>query len=228
MYKISLLTAVLFSASVAFSQPAGVPKQKAETSDPAAKSLLDRLRKKYEGYKTLEMEFSLQIEVPGQPTENQKGTFKSEGDSKFRLDMPDQTIISDGTTTWIHLKKNNEVQITDADPKGEQSLISPRELIKIYQKGEYLYTLTAEEKMGDRTTQNVEFKPVSKKSEYSKLRLAIDKKTQQLASIKAFAKDGGRYTFTVKSQSPDKKMEAALFTWDKAKNPNVKVEDLRM
>ena len=43
-----------------------------ETSDPATKVVLDKMRAKYEGYKTLEADFSLILEMPEQPKEIQK------------------------------------------------------------------------------------------------------------------------------------------------------------
>ncbi len=228
MTRIALLALILFGSIAAFSQNTKPKPATKEANDPNAKSLLDKVRKKYEAHKSLEMDFSLEMEVPGQPTETQKGVFKSKGDSKYRLEMTDQTIISDGSATWIYLKKNNEVQINDADVTGEQSLISPKELMKMYQKGEYLYTLAGVETVGGKKVQLVEFKPVKKSSEYSKLRLSIDKKTNEVVSIKAFAKDGGKYTFTVSKQTADKTFDDALFSWDKTKYPNVRVEDLRM
>lgn len=228
MNRIALFALIMFGSLALFSQNAKPKPTPKESNDPNAKSLLDKVRKKYEGYKSLEMDFTLELEVPGQPTETQKGTFKSKGDSKYRLEMTDQTILSDGAATWIYLKKNNEVQINDADVKGEQSLISPKELMKMYQKGEYLYALAGEETVGGKKIQQVEFKPVKKSSEYSKLRLSIDKKTNQVVSIKAFAKDGGKYTFSVNKQTADKSFDDSLFVWDKSKYPNVRVEDLRM
>ena len=62
----------------------------AEKNDPEAKKILDKIRKKYEAFKTVEAAFSLTIEVPGQPKEVQKGTISQEGD-KFRLEM---TMVS--------------------------------------------------------------------------------------------------------------------------------------
>ncbi len=227
MRNLALLAAILFSANLAFAQTGAQKGSATETSDPAAKSLLDKLRKKYEGYKTLELAFSLEIEVPGAPKESQKGTLAQSGE-KYRLEMTDQTIISDGKTTWVYLRKNNEVQINNADPKAEQSFISPRELMKMYQKGEWLYAMADEETLGGKLCQQVEFKPTNKKSEYSKLRLAIDKKAQTMHSIKAFAKDGSRYTFSVSKQSPNKEFAGDKFTFDKAKFPGCRVEDLRM
>ena len=41
-------------------------------SDPKAKAVLDKLRNKYEAFKTLEADFSLEIEIPEQPVEVQK------------------------------------------------------------------------------------------------------------------------------------------------------------
>ncbi len=230
MNRFVLVALLLCCSAALFSQNQKLPKTAPkETSDAAAKALLDKVRKKYEGYQTLEMSFALELETPGQKTaDKQTGTFKSKGDKKYRLDMDEQLILSDGTATWVYLKKNNEVQINDADVKGEQSLISPRELMKIYQKGEYLYALAGEETVGGKLCQQVEFKPVKKSSDYSKLRLSIDKKTNQLVAVKAFAKDGGRYTFTVTWQAGDKSIEDGLFVWDGAKFPGVRVEDLRM
>jgi outer membrane lipoprotein-sorting protein len=98
-----------------------------EKSDPEAKKVLDKIRKKYEAYKTLEAGFTLTIEVLGQPKEVQKGTISQEGD-KFRLEMDQQVIVSDAKTTWVYLKKNNEVQINNAEPGSDNGFLTPKEL----------------------------------------------------------------------------------------------------
>ena len=98
---------------------AGVSAQKTaatEKSDPQAKKILDKIRKKYESYKTIDAGFSLTIELAGQPKQVQKGTISQEGE-KFRLEMDDQIITSDGKSTWVYLKKNKEIQISNTDPK---------------------------------------------------------------------------------------------------------------
>ena len=200
-----------------------------ETSDPEAKKVLDKIRKKYDAYKTLEAGFTLSIEVPGQDKEVQKGTIGQE-DSKFRLEMDQQVIVSDGKTTWVYLKKNKEVQINDADPQdtGESGFLTPKDLLKRYEKGDYLYAIT------DKTTENgkvltqIEFKPKDKNSEYAKLRVAIDESAGSIDNIKAFAKDGSRYTFKISKLSPNKKFDTAYFTFDSKKYPGVHVEDLRL
>ena len=198
----------------------------AEKNDPEAKKVLDKIRKKYEAFKNMEAGFSLTIEVPGQPKEVQKGSVSQEGD-KFRLEMDQQIIVSDAKTTWVYLKKNNEVQINNAQPGSDNSFLTPKELLKRYQKGDFLYAIT------DKTTENgkvltqIEFKPKDKNSEYSKLRLSVDEKAGTIQSIKAFGKDGSRYTFNINRLSTNKTLAATTFSFDAKKYPGVHVEDLR-
>ncbi|MCA0235598.1 MAG: outer membrane lipoprotein carrier protein LolA [Bacteroidetes bacterium] len=215
------LFALLLSGST-YAQSAAQP----EKNDPEAKKVLDKIRKKYEAYKTLEASFNLSIEVPGQPKEVQKGKISQEGD-KFRLEMDQQIIVSDAKTTWVYLKKNNEVQINNAQPGADNGFLTPKELLKRYQKGDFLYAIN------DKLTENgkvitlIEFKPKDRNSEYSKFRLSIDEKAGTIQGIKAFSKDGSRYSFDISRLSTNKSFAAGTFGFDTKKYPGVHVEDLR-
>ncbi len=215
----------LLALGSAFAQSPTAPPEK---SDPQAKKVLDKIRKKYDAYKTLEAAFSLTIEMPQQPKEVQKGSIGQEGD-KFRLEMDQQVIVNDSKTTWVYLKKNNEVQInTSQKGGGDDTFLTPKELLSRYQKGDFIYAIVDKITEGGKVLTQIEFKPKDKKSEYSKLRLAIDEKAGTIQSIKAFSKDGSRYTFAITRFSPNKKFAADYFTFDPKKYPGVKVEDLRM
>ena len=205
--------------------PPGPP---VETNDPSAKKVLDRLRKKYEAYQTFEASFSLTVEVPGEPKDIQKGTVGQQGD-KFKLDMNQQVIVDDTKTTWIYLKKNNEIQINNSEPSGsDASFLTPRELLRRYQKGDFLYAITDKVTEGSKVITQIEFKPKDKKSEYSKIRLSVDEKAGTIQSIKAFGKDGSRYTFSITRFTPNKPLAADYFVMDPKKYPGARVEDLRM
>jgi outer membrane lipoprotein carrier protein len=204
-----------------------LPVAPPERTDPEAKKLLDKIRKKYEGYKTVEAAFSLTIEVPGQAKEVQTGTISQEGE-KFRLDMAQQVIVNDTKTTWVYLKKNNEVQINKSNPKGmEGDFMTPKELLRRYEKGDFLYAINDKVTEGGKILTQIEFKPKDKNSEYSKLRLSIEEKTGTMESIRAFAKDGSRFTFKITRLTPNKAFGPAVFAFDTKQYPGVKVEDLR-
>jgi outer membrane lipoprotein carrier protein len=198
-----------------------------DTNDPLATKLLDKVSKKYNGHDRIDLDFSLTVEVPGQKKTLEKGKI-SQAKEAYRLMMDQQTIICDGKTNWIYLKKSNEVQISDANPNETDGLLTPRQLLKVYQNGDYIYAITDRASEGGVVLTHVEFKPVNKSSEYSKIRLSINEKTGWISSVKAFAKDGSRYTFALSRHNTKATYQSNYFTFDQAQFPGARVEDLRM
>lgn len=200
-----------------------------ETSDPAAKAILEKLRKKYEGYKTVEADFKLTIEIPEEDAEIQTGNLAQEGE-KYRLKLDNQAIYSDGQTLWLYLKSNNEVQINNVDDfeEEDEDFLSPKDLLRIYEKEDFIYGLTNEGYENGAAIQQIEFKPIDKDSEYAKMRLTIDKRKNQIMRIKAFAVDGARYTMDVTKFKPNLTYKNADFIFNPKDFPGVHVEDLRI
>jgi outer membrane lipoprotein carrier protein len=199
---------------------------KAADSDPAARKVLEKVKKKYDAYKTLEADFTLTLEFPEQPVEEQKGKLIQQGE-KYRLTLASQSIISDGASVWLYLKDNQEVQINSVEEDGED-ILSPKDLLRVYEQEDYVYALTNEFVEDGKAVQQIEFKPVSDDSEYSKLRLTVDRNNQDILRIKAFAKDGSRFTLALNKMTPNKSFPAATFEWNKSECPDCYVEDLRI
>ncbi|MEM1217769.1 MAG: outer membrane lipoprotein carrier protein LolA [Bacteroidota bacterium] len=195
-------------------------------SDPAAKAVLDKVRAKFEGYSSLEAEFSLVIELPEEPKEVQKGKLQQKGE-KFRLNLESHGIVSDGQSIWLHIKNAEEVQISDVE-EGDGDLLSPKDLLQIYESEDYVYVLANEFMENNRPVQQIEFKPLDRDSEYSKLRMTLDKKSADIVRIKVFAKDGSRYTLNMNKMKPNVSFAADHFTWTKKECPSCYVEDLRL
>lgn len=223
MQKLFFLTLLsVFSVSL-FSQDF----TKKNDSDPKAKAVLEKMRKKYESMSNLEADFSLVIEVPQQPAQTQKGKLIQQGD-KYRLKLQDRTLVSDGKSVWLFIEKNKEVQINDAEEGSSGGISSPKDLLKAYEWDDYIYVLSQEFSENGRVVQQIEFKPTSKDSDYSKIRVTLDKKTSDVVSIKSFGKDGSRYTLTVTKLTPGKQVAASTFTFSKSECPDCHFEDLRL
>ncbi|MCB0629867.1 MAG: outer membrane lipoprotein carrier protein LolA [Saprospiraceae bacterium] len=201
---------------------------KAGDSDPAATAILEKLRKKYDAFNSVEADFTLDIQLPEQPKEVQKGTLVRQGD-KYKLDLATQSVMSDGKALWLILHNNKEVQINNVpDPEeAEGSLLTPQALFNFYESGKYVYQFVNEFVENGKLVQIIEFKPLDKYSEYSKLRVVVDKKKNEMVSVTAFSKDGSRYIFTIGEFRPNKSYAASFFTFDKSKYPDYYVEDLR-
>jgi outer membrane lipoprotein-sorting protein len=199
----------------------------AKESDPKAKAILDKLKASYDGYKTMEVKFEVELEIPNRAKELQKGSLIQDG-KKFVVKMADQDIYCDGINTWLYLKKNKEVQITTFDPKGSAGVMSPKQLVSLYNSGEYVYAIAEERKVGTQTFTDIEFKPLKKKSEFSKIRITIDKKQNKMVSLRVFSKDGTRYLLKVSDIIANRKYEPATFVFNAKSYPGVHIEDLRM
>ncbi len=223
MQKLLLLTILsIFSAGL-FAQE----YTKQGDSDPKAKAALEKMRKKYEAMKSLEADFTLVIEMPEQPAETQKGNLIQQGD-KYRLKLKDRTLVSDGKSVWLYIEKNKEVQINDVEESTSGGISSPKDLLKAYEWKDYIYVLVQEYSENGKVVQQIEFKPVARDSDYSKIRVTLDKKTSDVVSIKSFGKDGSRYTLTMNKLTPDKQVTASTFTFSKSECPGCNFEDLRL
>ena len=200
---------------------------KAQDSDPKAKAILDGLRSKYNSYSNVDASFTLELEIPGQPLEIQKGKVYRKGD-KYNFNIAGRQFISDGETIWIILEQNQEVQISDVpEEEADEGILSPQSLFTFYDSGDFVYWLFNEVSQNGTIVQQIEFKPLDEYADYSKLRMEINKSKKEIMNVKAFGKDGSRYTFKIGSIKTNASIAASLFTFDKAKYKDYTIVDLR-
>ena len=217
---------IILLFSVLMDNVYGQPKSLVEKSDPQAKVILDKLKKNFEKNKSSEIEFDLIIDLVGQKTEKQKGKIIQSG-KKFFASTGDQEIYCDGKTVWVYLKDANEVQINNYDPKTGGEFMSPQQIINMYETGQFIYAITGEETIGNKKITNIEFKPRSKNSEYSKIRIGIDK-TDNPNYIKVFSKNSSTFTLVFKEVIYNKTYQNDSFAFSAKKYPGVHIEDLRV
>ncbi|NJN35170.1 MAG: outer membrane lipoprotein carrier protein LolA [Saprospiraceae bacterium] len=226
MKSVNQVLVLLFLSILSTCLPLSISAQ-AESSDTKARALLDKVKKLYESYGSMESGFALTLKMAEQTKEEvQKGKIFQQG-GNYRVEMGKQLILSDGKAVWH--KEDNIVRIMDANQKMGDAMMSPKDLMNIYQKKEYTYAISGEnaESWSKKAT-IITFKPNSRKGEYTQIKVAIDQKTNQVVSITAFGKDQSRYKLSLEQPVANKKYAIEFFKFDKAKFPNVKVEDLRI
>ena len=200
----------------------------AKDSDPEARRLVEALRKKYDAYRTLSADFRLDIALPEQPVESQKGTISREGDF-VRFKLGNQEGIVNADAAYIILHGNKEVQINNLPEAGEATgVLTPQTLFSFYEGEGYVLSLQGEQTVKGRRLKVIELKPVDRAgSEFTKLRLLIDQPNQQLVSVKAFSSDGSNFTFHLDDVRGNVALPVKTFVFDKADFPGYYVEDLR-
>jgi outer membrane lipoprotein-sorting protein len=192
--------------------------------DKKAKDILTGVSAKYKSYKSMRAEFSYTLENPqAKIKETQAGSIILSG-AKYRLAIAGQEIICDGKTIWTYMKEAKEVQVNDVDPSAEG--IKPSEIFTMYEKG-FLYKFVDEKKVAGKIQQNLELTPTDKSKEFFKIKLTIDKASKQIVKSVIFDKNGNRYTYAIKTFTPNYAVNASSFMFDAKKFPGVEVVDLR-
>lgn len=200
---------------------------KAEDSDPEATKILNQVRQKYKAYTSIEANFALEIEFPEQPKEVQEGKLARNGD-KYRVEFGGQEVFSDGAALYLVLHGNKSVQINNLPEPGEDTgLLSPESIFNFYENGQFIYTLIDTQTENGKVIHIIEFKPTDRYSEYAKLRMIVARDSKEIIRVKAFAKDGSRYTFRMNGLNPNKRFASDYFAFSKTKYPDYYVEDLR-
>ncbi len=194
--------------------------------DTKAKAILNELSKKYRTYTIIKTDFSFTLDNPqAKIKETQQGSLIIKASSnKYKVVMTDQELFSDGKSQWTYLKENKEVQVTDLDNNADG--INPAKIFTIYEKG-YKYLYVGESKIGAKTYQIIDLSPLDITKTIFKIRLTIDKTAKQISNAVIFDKSGNKYTYNIKSLTPNFKVSENVFAFDAKKYPGVEVVDLR-
>jgi outer membrane lipoprotein-sorting protein len=226
MKKLIFFVLVLFLSTNTFAQSNQYVN--AEDSDPEAKAMLEKVKAKYEAFKTIQTSFVLDIELPEEAKQVQKGELARQGD-KYHLKLASQEVFCDGKAIYFILHNNKEVQINDIpDADEDESILTPQSIFSFYESDKFVYFLTGEVMESGKRLHQITFKPLDRdNSDYSKLVLTLNKNTSDIIRVQAFGKDASKYTFHMGTAKTNTGLTAAAFSFKKENFPGYYVEDLR-
>jgi outer membrane lipoprotein carrier protein len=182
--------------------------------DAKAKTILDDVSKTTKAYKTITAEYEqIILNKEKKQVDKQEGKIQVKG-TKFKLEIPGNTIVCDGKTVWTHNKDAQEVSIKNFEPNAEEGL-DPTKIFTLYETG-YKYKYEKEEKINGVTYHVISLFPTIKpeKKKFHTIKLFIDKNKKQVCEIKMLMKDGGTQTYTIKSMKPNENLADAVFVFD--------------
>lgn len=192
--------------------------------DPKALQSLDAMSKKYKAIPAFEANISYVLTNDVEKVNEEfKGKITVKGD-KFRLALPEQEVINNGSTVWTYLPEAKEVNIDNYDPSSED--VNPSKIYDIYKKGfKYLYLQDKTE--GGVLCEEIDLVPEKKDAQFFKIKMFISKKDKSIQSWVMFDKGGNRYKYTISKFNPNVKIDDSFFAFDLKKYPGVEVVDLR-
>lgn len=199
----------------------------AQDQDPKAKTILDDLSKTTKSYKTILADYVFTIlNKDKKQVEKQTGKVQVKG-QKFRLEIPGNTIVSDGKTLWSYNKDAGEVTIKNFNPNSDDQL-NPSKIFTIYETG-YKYKYEKEEKIGVMICHVINLYPTIKpeKVKFHTIKLYIDKVKKQVVQLKKMMKDGSQETYEIKSFKPNTELADNIFVFDTSKFKPDQITDER-
>ena len=190
--------------------------------DKLAEQILEKLSKTTKAFTSISIEFDYTFTNKSAGiNEKNSGTLILKGE-QFRIDMEKQLIVNNGTTHWIYLKEMNELTIMDYDSEDEDAL-SPNKLFTVYNE-DYKNAYVQAKSINGERMHIIDLFP-KKSGPIIKIRLTINALKNQISILQLYDKNGGAYTYNIKSFKAD--LDVVPFNFDATNYPEVEVIDLR-
>ena len=190
--------------------------------DELATDILAKLSEITKAYTSITIEFDHTFTNKSAGiNEKNSGTLILKGE-QFRIDMEKQLIVNNGTTHWIYLKEMNELTIMDYDSEDEDAL-SPNKLFTVYNE-DYKNAYVQAKSINGERMHIIDLFP-KESGPIMKIRLTINALKNQISILALYDKNGGVYTYNIKSFKAD--LDVVPFNFDATNYPEVEVIDLR-
>ncbi len=190
-----------------------------------AKKILDKVSATTKAFTTIDAQFTFELNNQQQNIkEKAVGSIQIKG-SKYQLKLMGTTTFCNGKTIWTVLDDDEEVNISDVDPSDDKTL-NPAQVFTMYEKG-FKYFFLKEIFEDTRALYVIDLIPENPDSEFSRIRLKIDKVKHTVYSMQRFGNDGNIYTIKIKKYTTNTSMPDAMFVFNKAKYPDFDIIDNR-
>ncbi|MEN9918898.1 MAG: hypothetical protein RL662_1334 [Bacteroidota bacterium] len=190
-----------------------------------ARTILDNASKAYNAAGGINASFTINTEDTRNKVKySQDGKALLKG-NKFKIVVPDGSTWFDGKTQWVYAEGSDEVNVSN--PTGEELAgVSPSVLLNIYKTG-FKLSNRGERKEKGKTVYIIDLMPESKKSEFSKMTVTIDKATNLFTSVTMSSKNGINNHLIINKLQTGSTLTDNTFVFNKKEYPNVEVIDLR-
>jgi outer membrane lipoprotein-sorting protein len=223
MKKLLLYTYLILTTTHTFAQ-----------KDAQAKGILAQVSQKYRSIPVIKSDFSFTIDNPqaGMKQTRNGSLITQSKNNKYKVSIysagsktdMEEEIINDGKSQWTYLKKDKEVQVSDASAGADG--FNPAKIFTMYEHG-YKYLYTGDQKIAGKVYQAIDLSPDDDKQQFFKIRLLIDKVKKQIYSALVFDKNGSKYTYTIINLTILPKVADNTFTFDTKAHPGVEVVNLK-
>jgi len=173
-----------------------------------AKDLLNQVYEKTLGLETQHISFTNTIAAPsngGMKERSSDGELYAIGE-KVRIKTGAFEFLSDGKNAYLIYPEDQEIERTAS---GEETSLSPSDILKNYQSG-YSYKMAGKSTENGQVIQYVALKPVASE-EIREILIGVNTKTLLLQNYTQFGTNGINTTFTVQTYDVNVALDKDMF-----------------
>ncbi len=199
--SIILITILLFSTSIIKAQD--------------AKTLLDEVSSKVKNYENISIDFKYSlVNTKENVKQDTRGDITLQGE-KYVLNMLGVTRLFNGTTIYTIVPEDEEVTISNYNPKEDKG-VSASKMLTFYEEG-YSYKMDILQNINGRKIQFVKIIPIDTNAEIKDILLGIDMQTKHIYKLIQTDSSGTNYTITVNSFKTNQPISENLFIFNEVK-----------
>lgn len=179
-----------------------------------AKTLLDEVAKKVEGYTNIYLEFNHRLDNNDADVHQETmGSVTLKGEN-YHLNYMGTEQIYDGKKTYLIIHEDEEVIIQKASNNSNATL-TPSKMFSFYKNG-YAYEMDALKNTKGIKIQYVKLVPIDSNSEIENVMVGIDIKTKHIYNIIETGKNNTITTLEVRTFKTNQPISEKLFIFDEA------------
>ncbi len=188
-----------------------------------AQDILEKMKEKYDTIRDAELKFSqkTKFEMSGNE-QSVSGTLLIKKGNKYRVELENSTVVTDGVTVWSYSAVNKQVLI-DKFKIDERSL-TPERILTSAPKDFYA-TVLASEKIGKTETRLLKLVPKDSESMVRTMKIWVDESTWLMKKVEVVDINGNETVYTVLSVTVNPGLADSRFTYQIPKG--VEAVDLR-
>ncbi len=184
-----------------------------------AQDVLDHLRQRYEEANDAQVKFSQRVKLSVAKVEQHaSGLVEFKKEHKYRIELEDQTIVTDGQTVWSYSRPAQQVLI-DKYTLDERTISPERILTGAPQ--DFAATLLGKESAGNRDLFVLKLVPKGQQTTVKSMKLWVDDDEWLIRKVELLDWNGTETTYTVSEIRLNLGLPDSRFTFEIPQGANV-------
>jgi chaperone LolA len=191
--------------------------------DITAKEIIEKVQERYKKSTTVVAKYSQTVKFKLSKIEQVfNGTLYLKKEKKYRIETDQQTIITDGVTSWAYSSKTKQVVIDNF--KEDKNSISPEKFLTQYPE-DYYSNLIGKSKVNNQETYELKLTPKSNSSFIKSMKVWVDSDEWFIRKIEWVDMNDNTNTYVVKKIDVNTELGNDKFQFKQGKD--IQAIDLR-